>query len=736
MNDRSIIQAPQPEPGRDWLQAYLPDGQVAPHKAQQKVISLDLIRGIIFRQRWLIAATLFVSVLAGIIVNLLATPMYEATAKVRVEPYGSNILAGQDVQQDIASNQVFDLLSTHVEVIKSRSTAEVVVDSLKLTERADLLGSNIDEQRPPNVSDAQWQQSKKDMAVSILAGSVEAKVPERSWIIPISFRSENRVLAAEIANGYAEAFVSSGVRKSVDDNEYALTYLQQEIQTVRGRLEDAEKAANLYARNAGIIVQGAGEAEDGSGSTPTMKVANMTSINERVSLARAARIEAEQRWRSIQNLPASQLPEVQSNGVLQGLLAQRATKSTQLVELRQKYNDDFPEIVTIKSQIDTLNEQIDRISADVKATVRNQYIVALNQETALQRELESSTGATLAEQDLQVQYSGLEREAKGLRDQLSALLARYNEISSAANVNTGEITKLDMATIPSAPYAPDPIKNMLLAIIAGIGLAGALGVLREVFDDRIRSLDDLEERLGLPLLGHTPHVEDSDILADGSNRFSALMEAYSSIRAGIDFSLPRSHNVIQFTSSKASEGKSTTAVILAELFASLGRRTLLIDADLRRPSVQKLLGLERPKAGLVEVVLGHVKLEDVVVKGVHENLEILPVSEIPPNPTEILASYQMKEFIEKYRHEYSLIIFDSCPVMGLADAPVLANLVDGTIFVLEANGVPFGQARAALRRVEGAGGNVIGAILTKFKALQAGQSYDYQYGYYQYGRDT
>jgi capsular exopolysaccharide synthesis family protein len=199
--------------------------------------------------------------------------------------------------------------------------------------------------------------------------------------------------------------------------------------------------------------------------------------------------------------------------------------------------------------------------------------------------------------------------------------------------------------------------------------------------------------------------------------------------------MPRNRNVIQLTSSQAGEGKSTTAVILAELFAGLGRRTLLVDADLRRPGVAALLGTERPKVGFVEVLLGHVALEEAVVKGMHKNLEILPMGAIPPNPVEILGSQELRDFIAKYREEYSLIIFDSSPVLGLADAPMLAHLVDGTVFVLEANKLPFGRARAAVRRLSAAGGHVIGVILTKYRALEAGEPYDYQYDYYQYGRE-
>ena len=258
-------------------------------------------------------------------------------------------------------------------------------------------------------------------------------------------------------------------------------------------------------------------------------------------------------------------------------------------------------------------------------------------------------------------------------------------------------------------------------------------MLRETLDDKVRSLDDVEEKIGLTLLGHTPYVDPKDLKV-GEDRFGQLMESYASIRSAIDFTLPREQNVIQLTSSQASEGKSTTAVILAELFANLGRKTILIDADLRRPSIAELVNIEKPETGFVEVVLGHTEMEAAVVKGTHENLDILPVASVSPNPSELFASPQMREFIEKCRAEYSLVIIDTCPVLGIADAPLLASLVDGTVFVLEANKVPFGQARAAIRRIRMGNGNVIGTVLTKYRALEAGQSYDYQYGYYQYGK--
>lgn len=732
MNERSLIEAPQPNPQGGWLDAYLPDNAVGAAGPPGQLFNFAAVRGIIYRQRWLILAVVGLALLGGLIVTLLATPMYQASAKVSVKPYGQYVVDGQAVDQGVSSNQFYDYLATQVEIIKSRSMAETVVADLKLGSRTDLLGKDIDQNRPPGMNDHQWAEAKNAMAASILTGGVVVEVPSTGWILEIGFQSDNPALAAEIANAYADAFVSLGSRDSLKNNRYALDYLKQQIEETRQKLGEAEKVANSYARNSGIIVEAAGEE---GGASSTLTAANLSSINSRVAAARAARIEAEQRWRAIQKLPASELSEVQSNGVLQGLLSERTAKMSQLVELRQRYNDDFPQIQTLLAQVRVIDGQIDRIGNDIKSTARSQFLVAQSQEQALQAELSSLTADRLVERDQQVELSVLEREAQALRDQLKSLLDRYNQVESAANLEPGTVTKIDSALVPGSPISPSIPRNLGVALVLGIAVALGLAVLRETLDDRIRSLDDIEEKLGLRLLGHTPYVEGREIDAIGNNRFSALMEAYSSIRAAIDFTLPRNRNVIQLTSSQAGEGKSITAVILAELFASLGRRTLLVDADLRRPSVAALLDIERPKVGLVEVLLGHVDFEAAVVKGVHGNLEILPVGEVPPNPTEILSSPEMRKFIERYRDQYSLIIFDCCPVLGLADAPILANLVDGTVFVLEANRLPFGQVRAAIRRLFMSGGNIIGLILTKYRALEAGQSYGYQYGYYKYGQD-
>jgi len=733
MNDHPMMPARQPDGQANWIDGYMLESPSGRYQPQAQLINANAIRGILFRQRWLIAGVIVAAVLAGLIITLLSTPMYEARSSVRIEPHGSFIVEGQNVDQGISSNQVYDLLSTQVGVITSRSLANTVAQDQNLGERNDFLGEEIDESRPPNISDEAWLESKEQMAAARLHGAVSAEFPDNNWIIQIAYRSESPAIAAEMANAYSAAFAASDTRNSLANNEYAQDYLREQIELTRQRLQTAEQAANSYARANGIIMQPVGGEEDGGNVTLT--TANLASINQRVSNARAARIEAEQRWRAVRDLPAGQLTEVQQNSLLQNLLSDRTTRQTELTAMRQRYNDDFPQIIDLRAQIATLDAEIERSMANIKAAVRNEFTVAQNQEQALVEELNLVAGATLVEQDRQVEFSVLEREAQALRDQLQALLTRFNQVSTATNIQTGLINPLDSAAVPTSPYAPSLLRNMVLALVFGIAFGGGLAVLRESLDDRIRSIDDIEERLGMPIFGHTPNVDEQDIEYSTSDRYSALMEAYASIRASMDFSLPHEQNVIQLTSSQESEGKSTTAVILAELFAGLGRKVLLIDADLRRPSIASLLDLRRPKVGLVEVLLGQADLQDTVIRGVHENLEILPVGAVPANPTEVLASSQLRAFIEKYRNEYSLIIFDSAPVLGLADAPMLSRLVDGTVFVMEANRVRFSQARSALGRLRSNGGNPIGGILTKYRAQDAGEDYNYHYNYYQYGGD-
>ena len=731
MNDRAIIEAPDPKGGA-WIDHYLPPPYVEQPKGPQ--FDIAWLRGALFRQRWLIGILLVLAALAGIALTMVTPPTYQATATVRVSPWGNNaIVDSPDLNSQIISPSEIDtFMQTQLEIVQSRNLAEQVARDLNFAKRTDLLGAEINAARPANRTDAQWEEDKIELAAQMLQGMVSASLPSTSQIIAISVTSKSPALAAEIANGYVKVFVQTDVRRSVDSNAYARDYLLDQIEQVRTRLNDAELAANAFARNAGIVTsETMGSSEEGT--SQTIVGANLASVNETFAQVRAARIAAEQKWRAISGLPASQIPEVLQSGVVQDLTAERAKLNADLAVLRQRYNDDFPAIVDIRSRLSLINQQIERTGADVKASIRGQYEVARQQEQAMARELGSVTSDALTEQDKKIEFTGLEREAEALREQLKLLLDRFNQINAASNLQSSSITPLDTAMVPEGPIAPSLTKNLMVALVLGFAVAAVLAMIREIFVDQFRRAEDIEDRLGLTFLGQTPFVKNEDLEGEEANQFSSLMEAYAAIRSTIDYAVPRRGAVVQFTSSQASEGKSTTSLILAQLFARMGRSVLLIDGDLRKPSVHALLDIERPKVGLAEVILGHATFDEAKIETLRDNLTVLPIAGIPPNPVDLVSSAGFREFIDARREEFSIVLIDSSPMLGLADAAEISKISDTVVFVIEANRTTIAQARNAVNRLQSVGANVLGAILVKFRALEAGTDYTYQQEYYSYG---
>lgn len=722
-----------------WSDSYLPSGgEVSqPGQASDGIINLATIRGLLFRQRFILIGVTALILVIGLALTLITKPLYKASATVRVDTQKADIIEGQSLTGAVPGIEFDRAMKTQAVVIQSKKTAYKVVDALDLAKNDAFLGQAFEGGRPSGVTEKQWMRQRREVAASIAQGGVTVDIPGDSRIVTINFTSPNPQVASLLANGYVDAFVKEDLTRAVEANDYARAYLQDQIQKVGQKLQSSEKEANAYAKANGIVggALGGSEGKSTSGTAQTITAANLTSVNETYTKLRADRIAAEQRWLAIAKVSPSQLPEAQGNSALQAMVAERGKLVTSLAELRQRYGENYPQVRETKAQLAAIETQIGRMGADIKNAIRDQYEVALRQEQGLASELQNVAGQTMDEQDRRVQYNLLDREAGALRTQLASLLDRYNQLTAASNLNSNTITKLDAAETPGAPSSPNLMKNMLLAGVLGLGLAAALAVIRETFDDRLRSSDDVERKLGAPMLGFTPHLMDDEIAGQLADPFSALMEAYSSLRTSIDFAVPGESRILQITSSQPSEGKSLTSSILARKYAQLGRKTLLIDSDLRKPTINHLFETKRSTVGFAEVLLGDIELHDALIKGTPENLDVLPVGSIPASPVELLSSQRLTDFLAWCRMNYALVIIDSSPVMGLADAPLISRHVDGVIFIVEANRSHFGQAKMALRRLRSAGARIAGAVLTKYRSADAGLSYDYVYNYYSYGND-
>jgi len=694
------------------------------------LMNMASMRAFLWRQRFILIGVTILALIAGLIYTLLQPPVYSATATMRIENAGPQIVEGQDVT-DPGIPEVDSFLRMLLTVMSSQSMALRVVDSLGLQDNPTLVGDVLEgslESTPEEV--------RRQVAADLIQSSVSAEVPMNSALASVSFSSKDPVLAARIANAYVDTFMEDIARQGAGTNSYAISYLEEQIQDVRVRLREAESRAIEYARENRIVgdpirAPAPFDGQAGTSQSSQVSVSNLSSVSATYTSSRAARIAAEEQWRAAAPVPALQLPQVLQNGTVQSLRSRQVGLEGQLSDLRERYREDYPMVREVQAQIAELDGQIAEAAAEIKNAIRNNYEIALRQEQALSRELDRVSDQTLDEQDRRVQYNIIDRDAEALRAQLGALLNRYNQISAASNIQTESISWLDRARVPQSPSSPNMVVNLIISFFAGLALAVAIAVLRELIDDRVRTPDELERKLGLPALGKTPFVSE-EIPEEIEDPFSPISEAYASIRATLDHAVRREHPVIQVTSSEAGEGKTTSAVALARKYASIGRKVLLVDFDLRRPGLTKMFGAARPEMGIVDVLYSRIPLERALLPNAIENLDILPVGSQPENPVDIMSSSLVAEFIERYRGQYDVMILDSSPVMGIADAPLLSRHADAVAFVVEANRAQIGKAKVALRRLDDMNAYVVGLVLTKFRALEAGENQNYEQHYYNY----
>ncbi|PEQ10968.1 hypothetical protein B2G71_19310 [Novosphingobium sp. PC22D] len=719
-----------------WMDRYLPananGADTDPLGGDHSLINIATIRGFFWRQRFILSGVLATVLVIGFIATMLISPSYKATATVRIDPAHESIIEGQELSNQIVGRPV-DYMGTLAAVVKSRTIALKVAQQLNLANNYAFLDIKSGDDLAAQTKTA--AQSRENRAAAILQAHVDTQNSVGN-IMEISYMAGDPVIAAKIANRYVDALLKNDVQVSLQKNTYALDYLSKKIEEVRQNLSTSERNSISYARSAKIVSQsllgGTNDQSSGAAAAPqTVVAANLASVNSTYTDARAKRIEAEQRWNSVKSIPAAMLPEVQANGTIQGLIGDRSRKLANLAELKSRYGQSYPQVRELTSEIATLTSQIDKLSNDIKAGIRQEYQIAQSQEQALGNELNNVSNATLDEQDRRVQFNQLDRKAKSLATQLDSLLDRYNQIAAAANIQPGTISLLDPATTPSRPASPNLAKNLVLALVLGVGLAVALAVAADVLDDRLHSVDEIQRKLAIKSLGVTPMIRNYS----PATYNKSLSEAYSSVRVMLDFILPRPrHNIIMFTSSQPAEGKTTTAVAIAKQYAGLGQRVLLVDGDLRRPSIPYHFDAPRSKVGIVDVLLGQLPLNQALINQKQANLDVLPIGTIPNNPVDIFSSQRMVEFLAEVRDVYDLVIIDSAPVMGLADAVLLARLTDGVVFILDAEQAHLGSAKAAIRRLRQANANMLGTVLTKFNARVAGEGYYYS-DYYSYGTE-
>lgn len=682
-----------------------------------------------FRRRAIIVAISAFCVAIGILVAALTQRQYASTATIQVAREAAKVLNIEGVEQEASGSYFSDeFYQTQYALLKSRSLSEAVARDLNLTDNFLFLASF----RPDDVEEMKSlpRARRFSLATNIVNKNMVIEPVRLSSIINVRYNSPNPSMAATIANSLAENFVQSNLTRRFEAAAYARQFLQNRLNQVRARLEESERKAVLYAQQQGLIKirSGAGE-----GATEQSIIASdLSELIGQLAEARAQRAQAEAQYRSGTggNIAAQSL----TNSTVNELRQQRAVLLGELSKLESDFGPQYPAVAAIRAQVGELDRQIareqGRVGSSVAQDLVGRYRQALSTERSLQARLDRLKTELLDEQSRSIQFNIIQRDVDTNRALYDALLQRFKEVGVAGGIGTNNISIVDRALPPTAPFKPRLGLNILIGLVVGLSLGGAAAYVLEQLAEAVILPGEFHRKLGVPLLGSTPKLEGLGKVQDALLASkSALSEAYFSILTSIQFSTAHgAPSTLLLTSAQAAEGKSTTALALANALASVGRRVLLIDADMRNPTLHKALQRHNA-AGLSNLLTGNGKLEKVVQASGTENLSVVLAGQVPPNPAELLSTGAMNALMLEATSRYDHVVIDGPPILGLADAPLLARTAEATILVLESGRTRASQARHAIGRLLAVRANVIGAVLTKLDIASSGYGYGYGHDY-------
>ncbi|HYI49011.1 MAG TPA: polysaccharide biosynthesis tyrosine autokinase [Allosphingosinicella sp.] len=686
------------------------------------------------RWKWLILGVAVAAVIAGLVVTYLTTPLYTAEATVEIQRENDRITRVRGVEAETGSVDL-EFYQTQYGLLQSRSLAERVATDLRLYADPNFFESFGDDDTAARVREAPLantlavRQDRTRRAGAILLRNINVAPIRLSRLVAVRFTGPDPQLSARVVNSWTRAFIETTLERRYEATRYARNFLEGQLVQLRGRLEQSERQLVGYAAREAIINIPVASAP-GQSQERSITADSLAALNIAHSQAVADRVEAQSRMRSSRSGAVS---EALTNTAISGMRQRRAEAAAEYARLTTQFEPGYPPAQALASQIRTLDQSIAREEARVQNSLGEAYNASVDRERMLSERVEGLKQSFIDQRRRSIQYNIFQRDVDTNRQLYDGLLQRYKEVGIAGGVGVNNVSIVDAAQVPSRPSSPSLIRNMLLALllggVVGVGLAFAF----EQVDETISDPTDVERALGLPLLGTIPKSSSSDPIEELGDRKSPLVEAYLSTQTTLAFTtshgMPKS---LAVTSTRPAEGKSFTSFALAQSLARTGRSVILIDADMRSPSLHHMFGVSNER-GLSNYLAGSDDLAALIKTGLAEKLALLPAGPSPPNAAELLVGDRLHKLVAGLSEQFDHVILDAPPVVGLADTPLIASRVEGVIFIVESHNTPSSMARVAVGRLRNAQASVLGVLLTKFESKRANYGYGYDYGY-GYGR--
>jgi capsular exopolysaccharide synthesis family protein len=713
-------------------------------------------------------ATVLLALLAVLMIGLFATfrgkPVYEARALIEIQKENPDVPTLQELFQIEGVSDAY--IETQNRILKSENLARRVITQLgleKLPEFARRSGSwQIAREKPaPEPMRAEFgviSGTDKTVPEEVLKNFEERLTVEpvkRSRLIEVTFESNDPNIAAQVVNTLTSAYIDANLEARWQAAQKASDWLSQQLLGMKAKLEKSEDELQKYGRSNGLLFL-----ETEKGTSENIVVQRLRELQQELTKAQADRYAKESLYRLLEERNYAELPGVFDNKLIQELTARLADLQREQSRLSANFNPSYPRVKELQSQIDESKAMLDEERARAAAGIANDYKAAVSHEAMLQQAFMEQERQANDIAGKSVQYNILKREADTNKQLYVGLLEKLKETGVSSSLKASNIRVVDPAYPPKKFARPRILLDLSITLIVGMCLGIAAAFLQEHLDNTLKSSEDIERFLQIPSLGAVPAMELSanprrmhgfqtatpmldaekvdgtnghngrngnngskngtqlappwnriEVQDGGGHQSGVLAEAFHGLRTSVLLSTAkRPPATLLVTSAQQGEGKTTVAANLAASLAQLGDSVLLIDADLRRPSLQKFFQVSR-STGLVNYLTGDSDWRSLVWKAAPIGVSVLFCGPVPPNPADLLSSEYMRSLIREASKEYKFVVLDSPPLLNLSDSRILATLVDGVILVVGGGSTPRELVQRAYLSAVDAGSHVIGAMI-------------------------
>jgi polysaccharide biosynthesis transport protein len=727
-----------------------PSGPQLPAGTSQPIHLLDRLNAVFKHRR--LAGTAFVFVIAIMMLQTYSTiPTYYTAARVQIEDERTVSVANITANDPAFWQDSDQYYKTQYSIIKSRGLAKRVVERLDLAHHPDFSGNAprprdpISVMRQARAAAGSWVRSlvskptelverpapnedeKLSGLISAFVGAVGVTPETGTRLVTISYTHSNPKLAADAANAIAEEYTKMNLEHRLDTIQAGLKWVDDELVRQQDLLQKSEAALGQYreANNAQSLDE-----------KQNVVTSQLTNVNDSLMRTRGDRLAKETLFNQIKGADpkddaSDNFPAIGNNPQVvtakNALLKAEGDKAALVAEGK---GPQWPAMIAAENDIAAARRQLVAARSNVIETARNELNASRLQENNYAAALENAKNQSMDLEKKGGDYKILLRKVESDRAVFNTLLTKQKELSVIANSHSNNVQVMERAEVPKVPISPQPKKDWITALLAGIVVAFGLAFGIEYLDDTVKVPEDITRRLRLPLLGLVPAIRGDRVPVLSEVVPHEFGEAFRSLRTSLVFTAGTEHTrVIAVTSSQPLEGKTTTAANLALALAMGGSRVLLIDADMRRPGLHKTLGMQNG-TGLSHLLTGQARVRDAIQRTSEPNLVAITAGRTPPNPSELLASERMNAFLANLQHgPFDWVIVDTPPVLAVTDAVILAPKVSGVVFVIGSEMTRRVHAERAIETLRGSRPRSLTAVLNRVDFNRNKYYYSRYYGY-------